>query len=143
MNISYILEPEVPGGFGNRTIINSNTHPPKILKIHFIFDGWLGDQIIECFPCYLVSSELAEILVKHGVSGFVLEDVEIEKSETFLELYPERKVPPFKWFKVTGLEENCDVYINSENRLTVNKKVLEIILSTKPTALEVYKMNQT
>ncbi len=91
----YRLKPEVPGQLGCRTKIDSSVFPPCITHLHFVFDGWLGDELIECFPCYLVSENLLNCFLKAGLSGFEIDTAKIEYSVLFNELYPGRKMPPF------------------------------------------------
>jgi hypothetical protein len=45
--MQYILEPEVSGEIGERTVIDSSVHPPIVSYLHFVFMGWLGDDLIE------------------------------------------------------------------------------------------------
>lgn len=135
-NPTYILEPEVPGGLGPRTQMDQSCHPPRITRLHFIFDGWLGDQIVESFPCYLATESLAEILGNESISGFELDDVEIETSEQFKERYPSRKLPPFKWLKVMGKPDESDIFMTPDHRLGVTRKALDCILATHPRNLD-------
>ena len=98
----YRLEPEVAGGWGDDTVADTTVHPPVVTALHYVFDGWLGDSIVESFPCYLVTAPLGDALVASGLSGFELRSVRINKSEQFAELYPDRKLPEFRWLHVTG-----------------------------------------
>ncbi|WP_231570837.1 hypothetical protein [Vibrio jasicida] len=59
----YLIEPEVPGGFGKNTLGRFDVHPPIVEKLHLEFDGWQGDDLLEAFPCFLVSEHLATALV--------------------------------------------------------------------------------
>lgn len=136
MSRIYILEPEVPGGLGPRTQMDRTVHPPHVHALHFVFDGWLGDQLVESFPCYLVTPDLAESLFAAGVTGFELAEVEIEVSDQFNEMYPDCVLPPFKWLRVLGKAGEDDMYITSENRLAGSQKVLDVILRTNPVGFE-------
>lgn len=136
MSKTYILEPEVPGGLGPRTQMDRTVHPPRVQALHFVFDGWLGDQLVESFPCYLVTPDLAESLSAAGVTGFDLAEAEVETSDQFKEMYPNRSIPPFKWLRVVGVAGESDIYITSDNRLAGSQKVVDAIMATRPTALE-------
>ena len=135
MKEKYIFEPEVPGRIGPRTQMDRSVHPPRIRALHFVFDGWLGDQLVESFPCYLVTSSLAESLAAAGVTGFALAEAEVETGEPFREVYPGRLLPPFKWLQVVG-NADADVYITSDNRLAGSQKTLDVILATNPVGFE-------
>ena len=136
MSKTYILEPEVPGGLGPRNQMDRTVHPPRVQALHFVFDGWLGDQLVESFPCYLVTPDLAESLSAAGVTGFDLAEAEVETSDQFKEMYPNRSIPPFKWLRVVGVAGESDIYITSDNRLAGSQKVVDAIMATRPTALE-------
>lgn len=43
------IEPEVAGGLGEETQMDSTVHPPLVKKLHLEFEGWLGDDILETF----------------------------------------------------------------------------------------------
>lgn len=139
MSKTYILEPEVPGRLGPRTQIDRTVHPPKVQALHFVFDGWLGDQLVESFPCYLVTSNLANSLIAAGVTGFELADAEVEASDQFKEIYPKRSLPPFKWLRVVGEASDSDIYITAENRLASSQKVIDVILATCPLAFDYHE----
>jgi hypothetical protein len=136
MSKTYILEPEVPGGLGPRTRMDRSVHPPKVETLHFVFDGWLGDQLIESFPCYLITLELAALLSTAGVTGFELGEADIETSEQFKELYPQRVLPPFRWLQIVGTPAKSDIYLTSDNRLAGSQKTLDAVLATNPKGFE-------
>ena len=125
----YSLEPEVAGELGPKTIMDSSVHPPIVSKLHFIFSGWLGDEIIECFPCYIVTEGLVQEIKKLQPSGCWFDDVTIEKSEQFNELYPNKLLPKFKWLKVEGKAGKDDFGISPDNLLVVSERMLKVLKS--------------
>jgi hypothetical protein len=127
----YILEPEVAGGFGKNTIIDNSVFPPIIHKLNYQLDGWLGDDLLESFPCYIVTEGIKEMLELIQPSGFIFSDVEITKSDQFRELYPNRKIPKFYWLKIHGKAGYDDFGISDENTLVVSEKVLELLKKFK------------
>jgi hypothetical protein len=42
----FRLEPEVAGGPGAATVLDSSTHPPRVARLEYHFDGWLGDNVL-------------------------------------------------------------------------------------------------
>lgn len=92
----YFLEPEVAGSLGEKSIIDSTIHPPKVDKLQYIFSGWLGDAILESFPCVIVTQGAADALQDNQVTGVEFADVEVLTSSEFRELYPEGNLPSFK-----------------------------------------------
>ena len=123
----YELEPEVAGGFGEGSIVDSSVHPPIVKRLHILFDGWLGDQLLETFPCFVVTRELASEIRKKTLSGYDLDDVEVEKSDQFKDLYGERSLPDFCWLKVCGEPGNSDFGINDKFTLIVSERALDLI----------------
>jgi hypothetical protein len=108
----YSLEPEVPGGWGTDIIADATIHPPKIIKAHVEFDGWLGDELLESFPIYLVSKSLATNLLKANLTGFTIENCTISKSETFNSLYSQTSLPEFLWLVISGDNSQYDLFID-------------------------------
>lgn len=104
----YMIEPEVAGEIGENTVydnydeIVNEKKKPIISHLHFIFDGWLGDELLEVTPCFLVSERLKREIESNGFSGCRFTDVEISYSDEFLELYPNRDVP--KFYRLVPLE---------------------------------------
>jgi hypothetical protein len=132
----YILEPEVPGHFGDETVLDNSTHPPVVHSLSFEFDGWGGDQLVTAFPVYLVTETLAAELGRIGATGYKLAPVTVRTTRQFREFYGKKKLPPFRWFQVTGKQWHDDFFRGPTNRLTASKRVLDIVLATNPTDLD-------
>lgn len=120
----YLLEPEVAGGFGDNTVIDTTTHPPNVKHLHYELDGWLGDDLLETFPCYIVTVRLRNVISEVAKSGFSFADVEASKSKQFQEIFPERTLPAFQWLKISGQAGLDDLGISDDYRLVVSEKVL-------------------
>jgi hypothetical protein len=73
-----------------------------VLQLHFIFDGWLGDDIVTTFPCCLASERAAELISKSKLTGVSFAGAEIEQSDLFRQLHPSRSLPPFLWMQIAG-----------------------------------------
>jgi hypothetical protein len=125
----YSLEPEVAGELGDRTIMDSSVHPPIVTKLHHLFTGWLDDELLECFPCYIVTEGLMEDIKKLEPSGCIFDDLIIEKSEQFNDMYPNKMLPAFKWLKVSGDPGKDDFGISADNLLVVSERVMNILKS--------------
>lgn len=98
----YMLEPEVAGEIGENTVYDNFDDVryrgayPQISHLHFIFSGWLGDDIIESTPCFIVTDELKSRIEKSELDGCQFEDVEVSLSGEFMEMYPNRSIPKLK-----------------------------------------------
>jgi len=137
----YYIEPEVSGGIGRNSIIDASRHPPIVKKLHFEFDGWLGDDLIESFPCFIVSENLKIEIDKKRLTGFIFDEVEITISDTFSELHKNKKLPKFYWLKVTGKAGCQDFGIADDFRLVVSANALFAIrrMKIEQASIEEYK----
>ena len=123
----YFVEPEVAGELGEKTILDSSTHPPRVDKLHYKFSGWLGDAILESFPCVIVTKAASDVLKESGITGVQFAEVETSISAEFREMYPQRKLPSFKWLRITGTPGKDDFGIADDLRLVVSEKALDLL----------------
>ena len=122
----FELEPEVSGEWGENTVVNTSTHPPVVHELHYVFTGWLGDDLIESFPCYIISERLANYLRHTQLTGFKFSPVEVTKSDEFQTNYQDSVFPSFTWLQITGDISN-DFFIGSSGILVVTKAGLDVL----------------
>lgn len=98
----FLLEPEVAGGWGPNTVVTNReqvraglAQVPDVAHLHYVFDGWLGDELLTTHPCFIVTQSLADTLRNGSLTGFRFDDVEITMSELYDELEPEQELPQF------------------------------------------------
>jgi hypothetical protein len=125
----HILEPEVAGGLGEGTVMNRSVHPPDVKLLHYNFDGWLGDVLVESFPCFIVTVEAVKKLQGLPATGVDFGDVRVTKSAQFQEIHPYQTLPEFKWLKVIGKAGREDFGLASDFRLVVSDRVLHVLRS--------------
>jgi hypothetical protein len=125
-NKRWQVRPEVAGALGENAIIDSSTHPPKVSRLHCHFDGWLGDDLLEVFPCFLVSERLARAIQQSNLTGWRLAPVEATESVEFEELYPNRGLPKFCWLQVIG-DSAADFSLSAESHLVVSEEALRML----------------
>ncbi len=128
-SLFYIIEPEVSGGLGPNTVGNTSFFPPRVSKLEYIFDDWLGDSIIESFPCFLIKENASKDLIKYNLTGFMIAPACISMSPSFHELNANLDLPSFKWLKVHGIEGQDDFWIHKDNRLIVSHRALDILIT--------------
>ena len=116
------IEPEVAGGLGKKTIMKINVHPPFVEKLNYEFSGWLGDDILESFPCFIVSERLKNGIENNNLTGINFDDVIITKSNEFIDLYPDKKLPKFYWAKINGEIYIDDFIIGKDYRLMISER---------------------
>jgi len=83
-------------------VLDASTHPPRVEKLHFEFSGWLGDAILETFPCVIATLSAAAALEQSGLTGIQLAELEVSTSVEFRDMYPAREIPSLRWLKVQG-----------------------------------------
>jgi hypothetical protein len=125
----FSFEPEVAGGIGPNTDLDRSVWPPTIHKLHYVFDGWLGDAILESFPCFIVTQDAAEALIRANVRGFQLDEVKISVSDQFRDLYPSRELPHFRWLKIVGEAGVDDFGIGADHRLVISERAMDNLSS--------------
>lgn len=123
----FILDPEVPGGLGPNTLMDRSVHPPIITKLHFEMDGWMGDDIVQSFPCYLATERLKARMEEIKASGLTFAHAEITASDTFEVLNPARKLPMLFWMKISGEPGADDLGLTPDARLVASKRVLDVM----------------
>jgi hypothetical protein len=90
----FYIEPEVAGGLGKNTVMDRSIHPPIVTKLHYHFDGWLGDVLLESFPCFVITDFAKRKIQSGELTGARFDEVEVTTSEQFHELYPAKQLPP-------------------------------------------------
>jgi len=123
----FYIEPEVAGGLGKNTVMNRGVHPPIVSKLHYHFDGWLGDQLLESFPCFIASELVKQKLQEAGFTGIGFDQVEITVSEQFRELYPNRQLPKFVWLRVDGAGGQDDFGTAPDGRLIASERAFGLL----------------
>src|SRR3954469_16036308 len=109
----YVVEPEVAGRWGDNIVLDHSVEPVRVERLHYQFDGWLGDELLASHPVYICTAQVGTALEAAGLSGFRLSDVEVSRSSQFRELHPGRKLPPFRWLQVRGEAERDDFGLRS------------------------------
>ena len=109
----------------------------KIKFLHFEFEGWLGDDLLESTPAFIVSSNLENELKKSEFKDYKLEKCLITKSDVFMELYPNKEIPSFTRFIPLGTVEvegeNFNNWsghhfcLSSKGELVVTQKALDFL----------------
>jgi hypothetical protein len=69
-----------------------STHPPIVKKLHYEFDGWLGDAILASFPIFIVTDGAMQALQSIGATGVTFDEVEVTTSNEFRDLYPDQSL---------------------------------------------------
>lgn len=134
----YKLDPEVAGEWGpNTDFVRTPGMPVVVRKLHYQFDGWLGDELLESSSCYIVTERLAESIRSQKFSGGELKTAEISLSDQFREIYPGRQLPKFVWLDIAGKAGVDDFGMDSDGRLVVSERAFLVLKSTQISNCEV------
>ena len=146
----YRLRPEVAGSTGEGTVITNyeavrsgEALVHDVAELEYTFDDWLGDELLESFPCFVATEALLASLELAGLSGLRVRPVVISVSELWEQLHPEdptgASLPPFRWLAPTGtvlLEprettyrswSDDDLCLSQRAELVVTDRALEVI----------------
>ena len=123
----FLVEPEVAGGIGPESVVDTTKHPPVVTKLHYQFDGWLGDVLIESFPVFIITEDGREVLERYRLSGMTFEIVATSRSQLFMDLHPGRVLPAFHWMKVHGQIGRDDFALADDARLVMSHRALSLL----------------
>lgn len=126
MKTYQTIQPEVIVGLGEQTEYLEK-EPPflTVTKLHIQLEDWLGDDLMECHPCYIVTEKLKDGLQNIGFSGFKFAEMILIKDEYFDNNYQLKKgLPKFYWLQVVGKQDIDDMVIGIEKSLLIEEKML-------------------
>jgi hypothetical protein len=123
----YRLKPDVAGGFGEMTELDTSTNPATVHRLHYEFEGWLGDCLVGNFAVSILEENVAREFVARGFTGFELREAIISRSDVFDQLQPEVDLPKFVWLKVIGKPGIDDLGIQQSGSLVVSEAVLSTL----------------
>lgn len=123
----YCLDPQVAGELGDGTVLDSSTHPPQVSKVDYVLDQSDADELIQSFPVYLVSTNLAPRLQDAGLTGFELSGATVRPSDNYLAIYGNVPPPEYLWLQVTGTAGEADCWLDESAQLCVSDRMMTVI----------------
>jgi hypothetical protein len=133
----FRVDPEVPGELGENTVMDSSVHPPIVTRLHFVFTDWLGDCLIQSFPCFLITEDALQRLRALPLTGYSTDTAQLEEGDTFSELNPGASIPPFRWLKVSGRPGGDDFGLTERGELIISDRALGVLQDVGLTVGEV------
>jgi hypothetical protein len=125
----YQIEPEVAGGWGKNTVFTQPPGKPWVVhKLHYEFDGWLGDELLTSAPCFIGTERLALEIQGQRLTGVRFDKAEITTSDQFRELYPDQGLPKFVWLRIEGSPRQNDFWMTSDLDLIVSERALDVLI---------------
>ncbi len=123
----FALSPEVPGDLGPRSVLTHGSAGMEVVQPHLLLTSWMGDDLLECFPCFFASQRLGKALIDAAVSGYVLEPAIVSVSP---DASPgARKAPTmyFHWLKIVDTEGYSDFWISRDRRLVASERAMAVL----------------
>lgn len=130
MSSFYVLRPEVPGGFGERTeLVERPGTYPMVKRLHFEFSyGTRGDDLITTHPVFMVTTVLANDLRQSRLSGFTLStEIDVSVDEQVWLFEPDWKAPAVEWLQVAGAPVSDDFGLTEDASLVVSAAALSVL----------------
>lgn len=128
----FEVKPEVAGQIGPSSVLDASVHPPIVTRLEYEFYGWDGSELLESFPCFIVSESLAESMQDAGLSGFSLDDVKVSISPEYLSPHDQSTIPAFRWLKVNGTSGKDDVGLMPNATLVLSQRAKDVISPASP-----------
>jgi hypothetical protein len=118
-----VLEPLAGGELGPDTVLDRSTHPPGLNRAQFVLDTPTTADLMESYPVYLVSEELAALLDAASLSGFHFDDAEVFPGENYLEDFGDAPHKQYRWLRPEPDVPDADVWITADFRLGVSARM--------------------
>ncbi|RJK97521.1 hypothetical protein [Vallicoccus soli] len=125
--MSYVLEPEVAGGLGERTVWDRTGPVPRVTALHYEVDQWLGDDLLESHPCFLATEALARAVDEAGLTGVAWGAAEVTTSDVAADLAPHQRLPPLRWLQPVGEAGRDDVALDGTGRLLCSDAAMDVL----------------
>jgi hypothetical protein len=95
----------------------------------FVFDAWLGDDLVRAYPGVLATARLKNLLAAVPDStGFSLSPARVRGSRFFRQHNPGRRLPRFWSIEVHGTPGRDDVALTEAGDIVVSRRVLDVLL---------------
>ncbi|MBQ0926659.1 hypothetical protein [Saccharopolyspora endophytica] len=124
------LTPDVPGEIGDDTELDRSVHPPRVLHLAYVIDNWLGDDLLEAYPAFMVTDHLRGLLEGSGLSGYEIRQADVtieEEARDTLPMIGRTEFPEFLWLHVTGKPGHDDFGLTAKGDLVVSDRALEVL----------------
>jgi hypothetical protein len=122
--MKYTIEAEVPGHLGDQAVYSSDPSGWNVTKMHLVFDGWMGDDIVQILNCFLLTEKAKSVLEKSQLKGVHFERPIITKSEEFIEKQPATILPTFWWLKPSSGVSDADIMITRHGHLEASEQAM-------------------
>jgi hypothetical protein len=139
--VTYVLDPLVAGQLGERTDLDASTHPPVVRQVDYVVDLPTDEDLIQSFPVFLVSDDLAGALTAANLTGFRLDNADVRASDQY-GVFGGGDVPlkQYRWLRLDS-SDPADCWLDERFRLCVSDEMYAVISSHRIERCEVTKTN--
>lgn len=138
----YWLEPEVPGGLGPDSVLDTSVHPPVDHHLSLVLlPGGHGDDLAECFPCFAVTERLACAIDASGLTGARWGQIDVQLDEQFAAVLPEQAAAlPRVWRRLLADDNpTADLQITDRSDLIVSGAALSLLQQFRLEGCEIHE----
>jgi hypothetical protein len=132
---TYLVSPLVPGDLGPGTEMDASVHPPLVRSVHFVFNDWLGDDLVEAFPIFLATERLASMIDEARLTGVTWAPVRVEK-DAQADMFFDWRLPEWRWLR-PGIDRQADFWMDELASLHVSERALATLRASDITHAEV------
>ena len=94
--------------------------------VEYVLDYPNADDLIQSFPVYLVTEDMAARLLGAGLSGFEIDEVEVRPSPEYTAAYGRAPHAKYKWLRLDGAE-SADCWLDETYLLCVSQRMMEVL----------------
>lgn len=130
----YKLQPEVAGEIGESSKIEyENGKIKKIIFLEYLFNDWLGGELLSTHPCHIVTENLKEDINANNLTGIQFQKIKKSFSDEYVELNNSTDIPEFVQIVCNNFYEEKkdnalqDFYVNRYKELIVSERALKVI----------------
>lgn len=128
-DVYYLVEPEVSGGFGEGSVVDWSSSPPRPLEVEYEVIDWLGDCIVTSFPVFLMVRDTAQKIASLQASGVLVVEAIVSEADEYRDINPGGSLPDLVWLQIAGIPGLDDFGLTRQGNLVVSRRVLEILLA--------------
>lgn len=124
----YLLSPEAAASSENTSVIDTAARPPIVHQLHcLIGDDWQGDELLACYPTFVITARLAEVLLRAGLGSFEIREARISFTAEVVRQLDGRMPPIFRQLEVTGIAGRADLGLTPEGELVVSRRAADLL----------------
>jgi hypothetical protein len=123
----FVIDPEIAGEMGPGTEMDDSVHPPIVSHLEYVVSGWSGDDIVQSYPCFMVTPQLGEAIRVARLSGGHCEEHGISVVSEDNSTASASDLPVLWLLKVNGKPHSDDFGLTEDTRLVVSQRALDVL----------------